>query len=209
MILQLNPPIPIITEKGPALAHALIDYGPEHDIHWVCIQDGTGECWTWKNPQVRGQKNITHGRHYISPFYDPNDARLPAAPVGHPESDHICMICQRGNACDCEDEEDEEDNCDCEEEITYKELFMNERVKLVNIERELEKLKKINSEIEKKSDQINKTKNCIFELQDLLMSLIRHRKIELTEVEKVCYALRNSGVDESDLRVLALGKIGY
>lgn len=73
MILQLNPPIPIVTPKGRALAHAIIDYGIEHDIHWLAFQDNTGECWTWKNSDIRAQKNITHGREYISPFYNPKD----------------------------------------------------------------------------------------------------------------------------------------
>lgn len=73
MIKQLNPPIPVNTPKGPALAHFLIDYGIEHDFHWVCFQDTNGECWTWRNQELRAQKNITHGRDYISPFYNPQD----------------------------------------------------------------------------------------------------------------------------------------
>lgn len=62
MILQLNPPIPLDTPKGPALAHFVIDYGPEHNLLWVCFSDADGECWTWDNHKVRGQKNVTHGR---------------------------------------------------------------------------------------------------------------------------------------------------
>lgn len=73
MILQLNPSIPVITPKGKALAHFLIDSGIENDIQWVCFQDDTGECWTWSNREIRAQKNITHGREYISPFYDPQN----------------------------------------------------------------------------------------------------------------------------------------
>lgn len=71
MILQLNPAIPVVTPKGKGIAHFLIDNGIESDLQWVCFQDSTGECWTWKNPDVRAQKNITHGRDYVSPFYDP------------------------------------------------------------------------------------------------------------------------------------------
>jgi len=37
MIVQLNPPIPLETPKGKALAQALIDYGVEHDLVWVCF----------------------------------------------------------------------------------------------------------------------------------------------------------------------------
>lgn len=73
MITQLNSPIPVITPKGKALAFFIIDYGIEHDLQWICIQDGTGESWTWANPLIRAQKNITQGRDYISPFYEPDD----------------------------------------------------------------------------------------------------------------------------------------
>lgn len=44
------------------MAHALIDYGPEHNILWVSFQDDTGECWTWQNKDIRSQGNITYGR---------------------------------------------------------------------------------------------------------------------------------------------------
>lgn len=62
MIQQLNPPLPVVTPKGKALAHLVIDYGPEHNLMWVCFNDEDGECWTWPNPQIRAQKNITWGR---------------------------------------------------------------------------------------------------------------------------------------------------
>lgn len=73
MIYQLNPPIPVVTPKGKALAHVLIDQGIEYDLLWVVFQDIGGECWTWANKDIRAQKNITVGREYISPFYNPND----------------------------------------------------------------------------------------------------------------------------------------
>lgn len=66
MILQIDPCIPLTTPKGPALAHFLIDYGPESDLLWVCFQDCTGECWTWRNRDVRAQKNTTLDRHNIT-----------------------------------------------------------------------------------------------------------------------------------------------
>jgi len=62
MILQLSPPLPLDTPKGSALCHFIIDYGPESHICWVCFVDATGECWTFANPEIRGQKNITMGR---------------------------------------------------------------------------------------------------------------------------------------------------
>lgn len=64
MILQLDPALPIETPKGKALAHFLIDYGIESPVYFVCFIDDTGECWTFKNEDIRAQKNITYGRTY-------------------------------------------------------------------------------------------------------------------------------------------------
>lgn len=61
-MIQLNPPLPMVTPQGKALAHFLIDYGPEHDLLWVCFQEN-GECWTWRNQDIRAEKNITFGRN--------------------------------------------------------------------------------------------------------------------------------------------------
>jgi hypothetical protein len=61
MILQLNPPLPLICPKGKGLAHMVIDYGPESDLMWVIFLNN-GEIWTYGNPQVRAQENITFGR---------------------------------------------------------------------------------------------------------------------------------------------------
>jgi hypothetical protein len=75
--IQLNPPIPLVTPKGKAMAQFLIDYGLEFDLLWVCFQDDTGECWTWSNPDIRIGRNITMGRENISPL-------RPAAVAGKP-----------------------------------------------------------------------------------------------------------------------------
>ena len=40
-VTQLNPPIPLMTPKGRAVAHFLIDYGIENELMWVCFQDET------------------------------------------------------------------------------------------------------------------------------------------------------------------------
>jgi hypothetical protein len=61
-LIRIDPPIPLLTPKGKALAHFLIDYGFEHDLYWVCFQEETGECWTWNNKDIRAQNNITAGR---------------------------------------------------------------------------------------------------------------------------------------------------
>ena len=65
-ILQLDPPIPVITPKGDGYAHVLIDYGAEYNLMWVCFLDDSGECWTYDNTQVRAQKNVTLGRTFVS-----------------------------------------------------------------------------------------------------------------------------------------------
>lgn len=61
-MLRLDPPLPLETPKGKALAHVLIDYGVEYDLLWVCFQDETKECWTWSNKEVKIQSNISLGR---------------------------------------------------------------------------------------------------------------------------------------------------
>lgn len=62
MIHQLNPPLPVITPKGKAWAHIVIDYGPEADLIWVCFLDENGQCWSYRNSEIRIQKNETIGR---------------------------------------------------------------------------------------------------------------------------------------------------
>ena len=73
MMLQLRPTLPMLTPKGPALAHFVIDYGEEHHLMWVCIQDSTGEIWTFANPDVRGQTNLTFKRGAVHPPYEGDD----------------------------------------------------------------------------------------------------------------------------------------
>ena len=68
-MLQLNPPIPLVTPKGEGLAVMVIDYGPDHDLWWtVIVHSGphSGEIWTYPNPQVRGVENITLGRRSVT-----------------------------------------------------------------------------------------------------------------------------------------------
>ncbi len=61
-ILQLNPPIPVDCPKGSGHALFLIDYGQEHHLMWTIALDANGELWTYANPHVRAQKNITMDR---------------------------------------------------------------------------------------------------------------------------------------------------
>ena len=43
MLVQLNPPLPLETSKGPGWAHFVIDYGPESALLWV-VFSGSGRC---------------------------------------------------------------------------------------------------------------------------------------------------------------------
>lgn len=62
MIIQLNPSIPVMTPMGSSEAMILIDYGPEFDLMWVCFLDVNGQCWTFKNSEIRAIENRTLGR---------------------------------------------------------------------------------------------------------------------------------------------------
>lgn len=64
MILQLDPPLPLMTPKGAGIAHFLIDYGPESHLYWTVFITETGECWTFDNTLIRAEKNITLNRKY-------------------------------------------------------------------------------------------------------------------------------------------------
>jgi hypothetical protein len=64
MMLQLNPAIPVVTPKGKGMAQILIDYGADFDLIWVVFQDD-GECWSWRNQDIRAEKNITFGRNSV------------------------------------------------------------------------------------------------------------------------------------------------
>lgn len=60
---QLQTPLPMTVEdKGPGLAVAVIDYGPEHNLIWVVALSDSGEIWCAPNPKVRMQANWTMGR---------------------------------------------------------------------------------------------------------------------------------------------------
>lgn len=66
MITQLNPPIPLMTPKGKAIAHMVIDYGTEFSLIFVTFLVETGECWLYRNPEVRLDTNLTFGRDKTS-----------------------------------------------------------------------------------------------------------------------------------------------
>ncbi len=68
MILQLDPPIPLMTPKGEGYAHVLLDYGAEMNIMWVVFITETGECWSYSNKEVRACKNISLGRDFSKKY---------------------------------------------------------------------------------------------------------------------------------------------
>ena len=76
MILQLDPPLPMETSRGPGLAHFMIDYGPESHLMWVVFTDADGACWTVPNPEVRMQANWSLQRR-------PKGKPIPAHPTIH------------------------------------------------------------------------------------------------------------------------------
>jgi hypothetical protein len=61
-MLQIHPPLPVETPKGSGYAHFVINNGYEDHLHWVVFIDETGECWTFENPDIRMQHNITMQR---------------------------------------------------------------------------------------------------------------------------------------------------
>jgi len=61
VILQLDPPLYLETPRGDAIAYFLIDEGRDHDIYWVCFIEATRECWTFRNPEIRRDRNWTQG----------------------------------------------------------------------------------------------------------------------------------------------------
>lgn len=75
-MLQLNPPLPLLTPKGEGLAYLVNDLGPEHDLQWTVFMDDSGEIWTFMNRDVRASKNITMHRTHVK-----NPKSPPAKPV--------------------------------------------------------------------------------------------------------------------------------
>jgi hypothetical protein len=65
VIQRIEPSIPVLTPKGPANAHFLLDYTEDHHLFWVCAIRETGEFWTFPNHEIRAQANPTLGRENI------------------------------------------------------------------------------------------------------------------------------------------------
>jgi hypothetical protein len=66
MILQLNPPLTLITPLGEAIAYFIQD---EADTIWFGVfQKETAENWWWENSQVRLAPCMSDGRVTVSPI---------------------------------------------------------------------------------------------------------------------------------------------
>jgi hypothetical protein len=65
MYTELRQHLWMRTPKGEARCIAVIDYGQEEDLVWVCIQQEAphrGEIWSWHNGEVRVADNATFYR---------------------------------------------------------------------------------------------------------------------------------------------------
>ena len=61
MLIRLDPPIPLLTPRGEAVAHIYSDGGLESECFWVCFcQDGA--IVEFANSVVRACRNLTIGR---------------------------------------------------------------------------------------------------------------------------------------------------
>lgn len=57
-ILQLNPPIEVLTPKGDAFARLVIDYGPDINTIWVVDLIKTRECIHVDSSEIRFGENL-------------------------------------------------------------------------------------------------------------------------------------------------------
>ena len=67
MLIQLNPPIPVVTPLGAGEAVGWIDLSNEHDLQWICFIAETRACVIFRTPYIRQQENLTMGRERIDP----------------------------------------------------------------------------------------------------------------------------------------------
>lgn len=67
MHLRLEPMVPLLTPRGKGWAWMVTDRSQDHSFEWSVWMDDTGECWTFRNEEVRIQRNITMGRTRATP----------------------------------------------------------------------------------------------------------------------------------------------
>lgn len=106
-----------------------------------------------------------------------------------------------------EDEDEEVQEEECGSEDSYFLEFQREKTARILTEERLEEANQKIMKLEGTANTLCHTKRCIFELQDLLMRLIKYRKINLEEVENVINILRNTGIEKGDIDVICKGMI--
>lgn len=63
MLLQLNPPIPFITDDGKKVtALFLLDYSQEHESLFLVAYEDSRELWRVSQKKLRMQDNVSLGR---------------------------------------------------------------------------------------------------------------------------------------------------
>lgn len=77
-LIQLDPPLHLVTPLGKANAHFLLYIDDDHYAVYGCFQEATGENWWWLSKHVRLDTSVTGGHTNLSPI----------APVGGLE-EHI------------------------------------------------------------------------------------------------------------------------
>jgi hypothetical protein len=89
MMLQLNPPLPVVTPKGSGYAVLVVDYSQEHHLMWVVALDEGGQLWMFENPQVRLAANFTLGRKADPTFAAGGQQTYSRQANGHQENGHL------------------------------------------------------------------------------------------------------------------------
>ena len=114
------------------------------------------------------------------------------------------LINEVGHQTDEYEQEDEEEDVDEEEnsEENYYLKYLEQKEMRELLEKQIEEFSKNKKELEKTNATIESTRKSIFDLQDLLMRLLKFKKIHTSEIDNVLNILRNTGVEDCDIKVL-------
>lgn len=102
---------------------------------------------------------------------------------------------------ECEESSEEEGDDDDSQDSFYSD-YLTERDLRHKAEKKLEEVKTFYKDLENKTATFEGTKKAIFELQDIIMRLLKFKKIEKSEVPHVINILKNTGVEQGDIKVL-------
>lgn len=76
--VQLNPPIPVITPLGHALAYFI--WGVDRLVWYGCFQDDTGENWWFLNNHIRLCPSMSDGQFSSTPIFTSPEMKKFLAP---------------------------------------------------------------------------------------------------------------------------------